>query len=294
MRFAAWNERPQPRPRPVGVLDPAVDFGSLSDPKRLDKVGQQDAESGVLLRQSALLPQDDAFVSTFRRPLVQQRGDQTSSQGDEDVAKADPLGVAAPGINIEAFRAERSAQVALREKESDADRVRGLEQDEDFIIGGNVKFPKIPQTSMMPARKELTPRHAQIKPRPTPAITATRSLPPKLGRLRQARTEDLSDLLKPGAFSGSSEFAVGEVSHPRDDGPASSNIKGTWRSRPPRAEAEQREDRNSAIATQQLLHKRMKGNNREQYPERRQTSYSERRPSESKPRRSTTLDIGEY
>merc|ERR1712226_1666353 len=115
---------------------------------------------------------------------------------------------------------------------------------------------------------------------------------------RQARDEDLSDLLQPGVAGsmGEATSLIGEVAHPGDASEPSSNT-GTWRSRPRREEAQQREDRNIAMATQQLLHKRIKGNFRERFssgPPRERNDGERRLPGRMMQRQGSTLDIGDY
>ena len=57
-RFQAWQHRSNTRG--VGVFDPTVDFKYMSDPNRLEQVGDLDAEtSGIYFRSSRPLPQDE-------------------------------------------------------------------------------------------------------------------------------------------------------------------------------------------------------------------------------------------
>ena len=57
-RFQAWQHRS--KTRGVGVFDPTVDFKYMSDPNRLEQVGDLDAEtSGIYFRSSRPLPQDE-------------------------------------------------------------------------------------------------------------------------------------------------------------------------------------------------------------------------------------------
>ena len=57
-RFQVWQQRS--KTRGVGVFDPTVDFKYMSDPNRLEQVGDLDAEtSGIYFRSSRPLPQDE-------------------------------------------------------------------------------------------------------------------------------------------------------------------------------------------------------------------------------------------
>mmetsp|Transcript_83080 Transcript_83080/g.231151 ORF Transcript_83080/g.231151 Transcript_83080/m.231151 type:complete len:284 (-) Transcript_83080:56-907(-) len=171
-RFAAWSSRPQPAPKrqAVGVLAHVIDVGMLSDANRLEKIGQVDADVDVPVRQAKPLPQDEGFVSAFRRPL-----------GSPTEPGEDPLGPAAPGVDVQAIRA-----AAAPPPDRGVDVPGGLEQDRDYVFGGGLKFPKLPE---QPASGAVAPAGRRA--------TAVQRLPPKLGRMRQAKIEDLSDLLRP-------------------------------------------------------------------------------------------------
>lgn len=281
--FAAWSGRQPPSggrpPRAVGVLNPSVDFGTIADAGRIERVGQFDAENMVTLGQRKPLPQDEAFVSTFRRPLTEPLA------VGEDGTKADPLGAAAPGIDIEEIRAEVAGLPPGLDAGASSGPA-GLEEEGGFIIGGSIKFPKLPTEA--PSQEPATAagvvggglrqqRRTEGSPQgpggssSTAARSATQRLPPRLGRLRQARLQDLSDLLKPGASRSPAAALpgalamrgeLGEVSHP-DDGSGGEPL------RRPRSADEQREDRNVALAQQQQLCRHMKNSMQKQYPKSR-------------------------
>jgi len=272
-RFAAWSSR-QP-PRAVGVLNPSVDFGTLADAGRIDRVGQFDAENVVSLGQRKPLPQDEAFVSTFRRPLTEPLA------AGPDGTTADPLGAASPGIDIHEIRAECSGLPGGPEDGMGKafSRPGCLEEESGYIIGGSIKFPKIPEPAPAPeakaapsARLGASPRHQRRESGPigddAAAASATQRLPPRLGRLRQARMEDLSDLLKPGAprtpgaalpGAAAARRELGEVSHP-DEATGGAGL------RRPRSTEELREERNAALVQQKELYRHLKNSTRKQFP----------------------------
>ncbi|CAE7254918.1 unnamed protein product [Symbiodinium natans] len=101
-RFQAWQHRSNTRG--VGVFDPTVDFKYMSDPNRLEQVGDLDAEtSGIYFRSSRPLPQDEDFVSTFRRPLdVEEASDEAAL----------PLGPNAATVDIQALKEATSPKDA--------------------------------------------------------------------------------------------------------------------------------------------------------------------------------------
>ena len=67
-RFQAWQHRS--KTRGVGVFDPTVDFKYMSDPNRLEQVGDLDAEtSGIYFRSSRPLPQDEDGRALRLRPI---------------------------------------------------------------------------------------------------------------------------------------------------------------------------------------------------------------------------------
>ena len=282
-RFVAWTSQPRPG-RPVGVLEPQVDFGALSDPGRLDLIGVIDEEAAAPVRQGAPLPRGADFVSTFRRPLV---------PTPEELA-ADPLGAASPGVDVDAVKAN-VLQSALPSEAEAARTARiaqgGLEQDSQYIMGGDVKFPKLQPATATAKVHAGGPKPARVAQQRGDSLqsaaekaSATRRLPPRLGRLRQARLEDLSDLMRPGSGGVVARRARGahatksafpsmrdpSMHEPRqkhsepgadEDASASGSL-----GRPAQEEGVARDERNAAYAMQQLLHRRLKSNVRQKFP----------------------------
>jgi len=141
----------------IGLVAPAVDFGYLKNPQRLDDVREIGMENEVAMRQGFALPRD----SSFRRSLGEPQ-------------EGDPLGSASPGIDI----TEVKAEVASR-----PDKGSEHPLHDDGIMGGRYKFP----TFRHRAAKETGQHRAQ----PTYQWSTGRN-PPK-----RAKSEDLSDLLRP-------------------------------------------------------------------------------------------------
>eukprot|EP00933_Yihiella_yeosuensis_P010824 TRINITY_DN11767_c0_g1_i1.p1 TRINITY_DN11767_c0_g1~~TRINITY_DN11767_c0_g1_i1.p1 ORF type:complete len:929 (-),score=213.13 TRINITY_DN11767_c0_g1_i1:191-2977(-) len=273
-RFAIWTARSRNK-RGVGVFEPALDFKDPSDPRRLEAVGELDAEtSEVFFRSGRPLPKDESFISTFRRPL------EPPSEGIS--SKKDPLGEAAPSIDIEELK-EYTAREAenemkeLSEAEAAAAAVNpsGLDRSGRFVSAGDIMFPKLPtSTSSASSSSGKTSRLGSPNPR-----AGIKKLPPRLGNLRQAHlTEDLSDLVKPttqrSAPSRLGRQHLGEVSYP-DSGGTMQDQGDHWKElqQPRLSSSETKEHRNAAMAAQQLLHRRLKRTAQQQYSRSRSSDF---------------------
>jgi len=240
--------------RAVSVIDPSLDFGSLRHPGRLEKVGVLDAEAEVPLGRRAVLPQDEDFVTTFRRPLA----GETSHQRD-------PLGIAAPSVTVDDVKQEVLDSEMERTARHDNDAA--LTQDADYIISDTLKFPKLrlqtEQRTTSQGRVAFSSGHGGVArgagagaPKPTRAV---QKVPAKMGRFRQAKIEDLSDLMKP--VSGRSERSprlgdLGWVPHPSK----ASAAETVGLEEPGGRQAD------AARATQYMLNKRLTQQVRERFP----------------------------
>eukprot|EP00913_Durusdinium_trenchii_P018804 g17671.t1 len=156
--------------RGIGVFDPHLDLREAGDPERLERHHALPEESsGIYFRSSRPLPQekmglaqDEDFVSTFRRPLK------------AEASSKDPLGAAAPQIDVAALKAMSEETVSSELPEL-----------------GEIVFPSLPGAGAPPALR------SRASPSGTRPAQRVRQLP--LGTAKQARLkDDLSDLLKPG------------------------------------------------------------------------------------------------
>merc|ERR1712232_168799 len=120
--------------------------------------------------------------------------------------------------------------------------------DTGYIMGGNIKFPKLQAAPATSTPSGVRSNVAVMTP-----TTATQRLPKRLGWLRQAKIEDLSDLLRPG------------VAHPRDNNAGRGSAEGGGLA-PRLTPAEQHDHSNAAVAVQRMLNKRLKFNVRERFP----------------------------
>jgi len=224
----------------VSVMEPSVDFKSSQDGKRLENVGEFDAETWVRPRTKAPVPRDDEFVSTFRRPLV-------SAESDD----GDPLGKAAPDVDISEVKAA-VAEDSQRSKSQTStsrsvDSKNALEDSENYIVGTELRFPKLSRRQPPAA---TTP--ASITKRPTDIAPQKRATRRSKGFERPH--EDLTDLVKP-------VHRVGELEIPQSE----SSGKDSDLRRGPLSESGARDKRNTAMAMQQLLGRRLKKDNFEKW-----------------------------
>jgi len=227
-RFQAWQHRS--KTRGVGVFDPTVDFKYMSDPNRLEQVGDLDAEtSGIYFRSSRPLPQDEDFVSTFRRPLDAQEADQA------------PLGPNAATVDVQALKQDTSPKAAPPDPE-------------DL---GDIIFPSLPGVGHRPSHK-ATGKEKDFSRRAGASRQA-----PQLGNVRQVRLNDnLADLVKPGAQSSARAALrprLGEVQQKEGDDP--------WQDmqKPSLTAKEIQDNRNAAMAAQRVLHRHLKRTNLQKY-----------------------------
>lgn len=268
-RFTKWSTRVAGvdlGKKTVSILDSSVDFGSLRDPGRLEKVGVLDAEAEVPVGRRRPLPQDAEFISTFRRPLADGAADDR-----------DPLGLAAPDIDI------TELDEVVRSSVPDNSR-----KDSDYLDGGALKFPrlrfqKLPSAAATGSSAAASAGGAKKRD----SGNGTQRLPPRLGRLRQARLEDLSDLLRPGGSStapaGSS--AVGRVGRLPQPGGTGPEVTAT-------EDGKLGSQENAALAAQQMLNKRLTSMTRQRFPSRKEVVL-QAGDSSGTPRRSTGGRTGE-
>lgn len=318
-RFKLWSSKAQQRP--VGVFQPAVDMGSLSDPRRLERVGQMNTESeaDVNFFDPEPLPHDEDFISAFRQPL--------QLPEDQDMA-ADPLATASPGVDVRKVIEGRNAALQARQEGQQRLPAAGpeLEQDDSFVMGGEVMFPKIPGVAPLSSHASAVQRASErqhpavMAQHPAPAAAspsaptsplraaeplaakAIQQLPPRLGKLRQARIEDLRDLVKPGSkgasppgsrLRGGMLASLGEVACP---GGAEDDSLSSLQ-QPARTAAELRDQRNVAEAMQRTLHKQLKETTRREFPGRplaapRRAGHAKGGRQDASPgRRATLLDV---
>ncbi|CAE8724233.1 unnamed protein product [Polarella glacialis] len=259
-RFDLWKGRS--KTRGVGVFDPAIDFREVSDPRRLEKVGELDAEtSGVFFKSSKPLPKDEDFVSTFRRPLEKPMG-----------RSDDPLGSAAPLVDIEALMAASPEIQAKGADDVDLESLPGgLQRSERYVMTGDLMFPKLP--SATPSHPSLSlPSRQRGGDAVLKAGTGTRQPSLRQRGARQAHSsEDLSDLMKPGASSSPArqrrnQQHIGEVAYPEKQ---SQDDAGQWQSlQQPRLTSDEfREHRNAAMAAQQMLNRQLKRSTQKEFPD---------------------------
>ncbi|CAE7403102.1 unnamed protein product [Symbiodinium sp. KB8] len=227
-RFQAWQHRS--KTRGVGVFDPTVDFKYMSDPNRLEQAGDLDAEtSGIYFRSSRPLPQDEDFVSTFRRPL------------DAEADHA-PLGPNAATVDVQALKEDTSPKAAPPDPE-------------DL---GDIIFPSLPGAGHRPSQK-AEGKEKELRRR----AGASRSQAPQLGNVRQVRLNDnLADLVKPGAQSSARAALrprLGEVQPKEGDDP--------WQDmqKPSLTAKEIQDNRNAAMAAQRVLYRHLKRTNLQKY-----------------------------
>ncbi|CAK9012656.1 Hypothetical protein (Fragment) [Durusdinium trenchii] len=217
--------------RGIGVFDPHLDLREAGDPERLERHHALPEESsGIYFRSSRPLPQDEDFVSTFRRPLK------------AEASSKDPLGAAAPQIDVAALKAMSEETVSSELPEL-----------------GEIVFPSLPGAGAPPALR------SRASPSGTRPAQRVRQLP--LGTAKQARLkDDLSDLLKPGAPSsaaGALRQRLGMVTEKE-------NPENPWQDlqRPNLKASELQEHRNSAMAAQRMLYKSLKQGNQKWRPKR--------------------------
>eukprot|EP00811_Abedinium_folium_P015107 NODE_2407_length_2218_cov_1.915352.p1 GENE.NODE_2407_length_2218_cov_1.915352~~NODE_2407_length_2218_cov_1.915352.p1 ORF type:complete len:554 (+),score=186.31 NODE_2407_length_2218_cov_1.915352:344-2005(+) len=200
----------------------AVDFGTLSHPQRLDHIGEVRIEADVALRQGFKLPRDESM----RRPLGEAADD------------GDPLGAAAPGIDIDDVKAEVSAQLETQEPVQRS-------------------FPTFGARSIAERRSAPVPQPGNAeRPASTVGPRQPRGLPAGLARLRRARSADLSDLMRPqgggGGGGGGGMRALGRLRHPGAKTPPKGGV---------------RKQENAALAMQQLLHRHLKSRASQRFPQ---------------------------
>eukprot|EP00435_Cladocopium_sp_Y103_P005623 s430_g1.t2 len=246
----------------------------LSDPERLSRVGHLDAEtSGVYFRSARPLPTDDAeFVRSFRRPLRREEAAQS------EVEIEDPLGSAAPKIDIQALKLSTSPAPPGTNTEV---------ATEDEL--GDIIFPSLPGAGAPASRLRRPGASSSSASKPR----TLRSLP--LGTAKQARLkDDLSDLVKPGAPPSAAaalrQRTLGTVERePREprEPDAPENPWQDWEDlrgfspafdpknrpfghkdlqRPSLSTSEVQEHRNAAMAAQQMLYKSLKQKNQQKFP----------------------------
>eukprot|EP00927_Polykrikos_kofoidii_P076475 TRINITY_DN73561_c0_g1_i1.p1 TRINITY_DN73561_c0_g1~~TRINITY_DN73561_c0_g1_i1.p1 ORF type:complete len:1091 (-),score=223.38 TRINITY_DN73561_c0_g1_i1:254-3481(-) len=129
--------------RQFTVLQPAVDITFPGDSTRLDRISRRESEPEVVPQERRRQPHDEAFISTFRRPL------QADTEGD-------PLGVAAPSVDIRALKAADDVRPDSSETSQAKDKQLsevGLEEDSRYVMGGSLKFPKLPEVTATPMRR---------------------------------------------------------------------------------------------------------------------------------------------
>lgn len=246
-RFESWMQRP--KTRGVGVFDPAIDFRESGDPKRLETVGSLDAEtSNIFFRSGRPLPKDEVFVSTFRKPL------HATGAVDEDTA--DPLGAAAPGIDLEALKAAVPKEPAA----ADSALMQQMQQEPE----AGLIFPRLPAAGLRRESDKTTKRDAKLAFAKAGGGGASSTKQPAWqSQLKQVRLGDnLSDLMKPPTSDtplqrgGRGRRTVGEVSYPEQDSDAAGAVSELQT--PRLGGHELRQHRNAAMAAQQMLHRRLK------------------------------------
>lgn len=145
----------------------------------------------------------------------------------------DPLGSAAPGVDIASVRRRLADETSpVIGTQVFARNVEG----ESGMAAGAFRFPRLPASE---------PKRMFDQPRPS-----TPKQPPRLGRLRQAKVADLGDLIKP---SSKPPKAIGNLQSPFDV--AAAAPEGT-------------EAKESALAAQRLLNKRVALKVQQRFPSR--------------------------
>lgn len=237
-RFSAWSSWAK-KPRAVSVFDASVDVSLLSDPSRLDMVGIPDSEMAVSLRQ--VKPASGTGpVTSFRRPL--------QAASEESLEFEDPLGAASSGVDVEAIIAKSRAQSA----ESSRTEAQ-MSFESRYGEQGELMFPTLQSSSPLVERRRAT--GAREKPRTGHTLVGPPQRLPN--RLRQVRMEDLSDLMRPGALSPPTERGATDPQDPTGADEAGRMNVGAMNAR---------DDRNSAIAMQQMIGKQMRKAAEGKYP----------------------------